>query len=132
MDSSTVEHLLTTTRCVRRRLDLSRPVESEVLERCIEIATQAPIGGNLPKYHFVVVTDPDIREKVAALYRKSVFEMYVPARRKQEPVFPEGEAGFFASLQYLAERLHEVPTIVIPCIEGRPEKEWLETTLAGE
>ncbi len=44
MDMSTVDHLLTTTRSVRKRLDLTRPVEPEVLERCIEIALQAPTG----------------------------------------------------------------------------------------
>ena len=31
MDLSTVDHLLTTTRSVRQRLDLGRPVEPEVI-----------------------------------------------------------------------------------------------------
>jgi nitroreductase len=47
--------------------------------------------------------------------------MYVPLRRQQSPVFPEAEAGFFASLTYLAEHLHEVPVLIVPCVEGRPE-----------
>ena len=70
MDLATVDHLLTTTRVVRRRLDLSRPVEPEVLERCIEIALQAPTGSNAQGWHFVVVTDADKRAALADLYRR--------------------------------------------------------------
>ena len=58
MDLSTVDRLLTTTRSVRRRLNLTWPVEREVIARCIDIAIQAPNGGNFGRYHFVVVTDP--------------------------------------------------------------------------
>ena len=47
MDLATIDHLLTTTRSVRQRLDLDRPVEPEVIERCLEIALQAPTGSNL-------------------------------------------------------------------------------------
>ena len=42
MDLATVDHLLTTTRSVRKRLDLARPVEPEIIEQCLEIAIQAP------------------------------------------------------------------------------------------
>jgi nitroreductase len=58
MDHATVDHLVTTTRTVRKRLDLSRPVEAEVIRECLEIAIQAPNGGNQNRCHFVVVTDP--------------------------------------------------------------------------
>jgi Nitroreductase family len=58
LDRATVDHLLTTTRTVRKRLDLTRPVEREVIQECLEIAIQAPNGGNQNRYHFVVVTDP--------------------------------------------------------------------------
>ena len=121
MDLATVDHLLTTTRSVRRRLDFSRSVEPAVIERCIDIATQAPVGGNLPRYHFLVITAPDTRAKLASLYRKAVLDTYVPVRRKQQPAFPDAEAGFFASLTHLAEHMHEVPVLIVPCIEGRPE-----------
>jgi nitroreductase len=57
MDRTNVDHLLTTTRSVRKRLDLTRPVEAEVIRECLEIAIQAPNGGNQNRYHFIVVTD---------------------------------------------------------------------------
>jgi nitroreductase len=66
MDLTTVDKLLTTTRSVRKRLDLTRPVEPEVIAQCLDIATQAPTGGHICRYHFVVVTDPVKRQGVAA------------------------------------------------------------------
>ena len=89
MDLATVDHLLTTTRAVRKRLDLERPVEPEVLERCIEIALQAPSGSNRQGWHFVVVTDPAKRRALADLYRRS-FRAYAASNRTQPP--PEAAA----------------------------------------
>ena len=70
MDIATVDDLLTTTRSVRKRLDARRPVEPEVLERCIEIACQAPTGSNAQGWHFVVLTDAEKRACVADSYRR--------------------------------------------------------------
>jgi nitroreductase len=115
------DHLLTTTRSVRRRLDLARPVEPEVIERCLEIAIQAPAPGNLARYHFVVVTDPVKRSAIADLYRREFFGAYLERRKSTRATFPETDERFFASTTYLAEHLHEVPIHVIPCFESRVE-----------
>ena len=69
IDLAVAEHLLTTTRSVRKRLDFSRPIEPAVLERCLEIAMQAPTGSNLQTWQFVVVTDEAKRKALAELYR---------------------------------------------------------------
>lgn len=114
MDLITVDHLLTTTRSVRKRLDLQRPVEIDVLQRCIDVALQAPNGGNLGRYHFMVVTDPAKRAALAELYRKAYAQYLVPSREAYGP-------RIFESANYLAEHLHEVPVHIIPCIEGRVE-----------
>ena len=121
MDLKTVDHLLTTTRSVKKRLDLTRPVERGIIEECLEIATQAPVGGNIPNYHFMVVTDPEKKQRVADLYRKFYYESYVPRREKQDVPFPDRDARFWDVTNYLAEHFHEVPVHVIPCIEGRFE-----------
>ena len=121
MDLATIDHLLTSTRSVRRRLDLSRPVEADVIQRCLDIAIQAPAGGNLARYHFLVVTDPSKRSEITALYRRAFFENYVPRRKQVQAPFPEAEARFFQSATYLAEHLDEVPAHIIPCFEGRVE-----------
>jgi len=68
MDFATVDHLLTRTRSVRKRLDLTRSVEPEILERCIEIAMQAPTALYGQTWYFVVVTDPARRADIAEIY----------------------------------------------------------------
>lgn len=122
MDLTTVDHLLTTTHSVRKRLDFARPVEPEVIERCIEIATHAPTGGNRQGWHFFVLTDVQKRAQVAEYYRRA-WTAY-NARRFGEL---EGRSDLNAlqtgrvrdSAQYLADHMHEAQVIIFPCIEGR-------------
>ena len=66
----TPDELLSTTRAVRKRLDLERPVEREVLEECLQLAQQAPTGSYAQDWHFVVVTDPELRAGLAELWRQ--------------------------------------------------------------
>src|SRR5436190_1103269 len=65
------DEVLTTTRAVRNRLDLTRPVEAEVIRECLSLAVQAPTPGGMQNWHFIVVTDPSQRKALAALYRKA-------------------------------------------------------------
>ena len=111
MDLATVDKVLTTTRSVRKRLDLTRPVDPAVIEECLEIAVQAPQGSNNCRYHFIVVTDPGKRRALADLYRQA-FEQFrlVPASPR------DVESGIA-----LAEHFQNVPVLIIGCTEGRPE-----------
>jgi nitroreductase len=68
-----------------------------------------------------VVTDPAKRAAIADHYRRVFFEEYLPRRPRMTPDFPEREERFTGSSRYLAEHLHEVPLLVIPCVEGRSE-----------
>jgi nitroreductase len=124
--SLTPDELLTTTRSVRRRLDLTRPVPREVIEECIAIAQQAPTGSNRQNWHFVVVTDSTKRAELARLYRKGaeIFISHPPAMTGVSLDAPQRNATqvrVTASARYLVEHLHQVPVHVIPCIEGRTE-----------
>jgi nitroreductase len=114
----TPEQLLTTTRAVRRRLELDRPVDAETVTRCLEIAVQAPTSVNLQHWHFVVVTDRQLRSQLAGWYRRA-WEDYSDAPLDAEPAAPEAAGA--ASSRYLARNLHRVPVHLIPCVEGRPE-----------
>ena len=130
MDIQTVDHLLTTTRSVRKRLDLSRPVEPEIIKRCIEIATQAPSASNSQRWHFVVVTAPEQRAQVAAYYHRS-FSSYLEFQGAQDaqlrPALTDAQWAqrmrLRESATYLSDHMHEVPVLVLPCIEGRVEHE---------
>src|SRR6266540_3992034 len=73
------DELLTTTRAVRKRLDLSRPVGREIVEECVTIALQAPSGSNRQAWQWVLVDDPSTKQKLADIYR-SVFDKYTPRR----------------------------------------------------
>ena len=126
MDLNTVDELLTTTRSVRKRLDLTRPVEPEIIEECIALATQAPSGSNAQGWQFVVVTEPDLRAQISELYRRS-YEPYAASRRSGPA--PEGVLTaqqrqgqrVAASADYLSDHMHEVPVLILPCIVGRVE-----------
>jgi nitroreductase len=114
-----VDHLLTTTRSVRKRLDLTRPVEPGIIEECLNIAIQAPSGSNQQGWHFVVVTDPDLRRQLAYYYREASQSYF---SQRVQAVAEGGSSQMrrvLSSAQYLVEVLHEVPVHIIPCIEGR-------------
>lgn len=132
IDLSSVDHVLTTTRAVRRRLDLTRPVERHVIEQCIDIAVQAPTALHGETWHFVVVTDPRQREAVAAIYRKAgeglrsgalphdPYLSRLRATTAQDPRF-EAQQRMFRSGTYLVQHMHEVPVLILSCVEGRVE-----------
>jgi nitroreductase len=113
------DQLLSTTRAVRKRLDLSRPVEQEVIRECIELATQAPTGSNSQQWHFVVVTDAEKRKALGDLYRKSWATYSKQRAQIQDPQQARIMERVRNSSEYLAEHYHEVPVHVIPCIKGR-------------
>jgi nitroreductase len=122
----TLDELLATTRAVRKRLDLSRPVELELVRECIDLAVQAPTGSNSQQWHFIVVTDAEKRKALADLYRQSFAATYgnaaaVSAQPSSAQMAEKARAQerVLSSAQYLAEHMHEVPVHVIPCIKGR-------------
>ena len=116
-DRDSVDHVLTTTRSVRRRLDFERAIEPRVIEECIEVAIQAaPGGGEARPWHFMVVTDEAKRQAIGDLYRQGFYRFRDAAegerRRPMRPV-----------IAHLADNLHRCPVLIIPCIEGRVEDE---------
>jgi nitroreductase len=112
----TPDELLTTTRSVRKRLDFDRPVDPALLDECLEIALQAPSASNRQSWHFVVVTDPELKRPIGDYYRKSFADYIRPA-----PENDTERAKMVSSSSYLAERFHEVPAYVIFCLRGRVE-----------
>ena len=117
----TPDELLTTTRSVRKRLDLTRPVPMELVRECLEVALQAPSGGNRQGWHWLVITDPELRKGVAGYYRRS-YEAYRTDVDRAAPVGDEARQDALrrvrSSSTYLAEHMHEVPVLVLACIEA--------------
>ena len=128
LDLDTVDHLLSTTRAVRKRLDLGRPVEPEVIEDCLRLAIQAPTGSNSQGWRWIVVTDAEKRAGLAEIYRKGFYPYRAAQTAAVEtagvptagvPTAAAQMARVADSADYLAAHLHEVPVHVIPCIGGR-------------
>jgi nitroreductase len=115
------DELLTTTRSVRKRLDLTRPVPMELVRECLEIALQAPTGGNAQLWHWVVVTDADKRKAIGDYYARSWNTYYTSggsARNlfKDDPARQAVQERVSGSAAYLAEHMGEVPVHVIGCM----------------
>ncbi len=112
-----IDRLLTTTKAVRRRLDLSRPVPRRLLLECIEIGCFAPNASNAQEWHWIVVDDPDLRQRVGEQYRKLTEP---PVRQMLETKQSRGDdagARISQSILWLAEHMCDVPAIVIPCYD---------------
>ncbi|MEJ2863645.1 nitroreductase family protein [Actinomycetospora flava] len=123
LDLSAAE-LLTTTRAVRRRLDLDRPVDPLLVRRCVEFAMQAPSGRNSQRWSFVVVTDPARRAALADLWRAGIGQGDSPmsdADMRRAYQDPRSMQRVWSGLDHLKENLHRVPVLVVPCIEGRTD-----------
>ena len=119
-DIAQTDKLLTTTRSVRKRLDLARPVPRDVVLECIDVAVQAPTGGNRQPWRWLVIDDPDVIGKLAAIYRKLGDSYLAEGRKVAES---SGNLGVMDSIltssEHLNEHLHEVPMMVIPCLLDR-------------
>ncbi|MFP6639195.1 MAG: nitroreductase family protein [Myxococcota bacterium] len=119
MKTSDFDEVLKTTRSVRRRIDFGRPIDSALIESCIDIATQAPTGLPAESWRFLVLTDEEPKAAVAGLYRRALETL--SATRGQPPK---------PAQQALADRLHEMPALVLVCSLGRPEPDSIPRQVA--
>ncbi len=121
-----VSEALRTTRTVRKRLDLNRPVERDVLEACLEDALQAPNGSNRQVWHWILIDDPAVRADVARIYRDALDSYAAAGTSADKPVLADRTdarvSRMSGSVMHLRDHLHEVPVLVLPLIAGRLEQ----------
>lgn len=131
-----IDEVLTTTRSVRKRLDLERPVPMELIRECLEIALQAPTGSNRQGWEWIVVTDPEKRAAIGEYYRRAV-EAYLPTPESIDTFYGEdtGRAGqqhrISSSTAWLGDHLGEVPVLLLPCIRAKTLPEGNQSPLWG-
>ena len=116
MDISSVDELLTTTRAVRKRLDLTRPVGRDVILECVQLAMQAPTASNEQDWRWLVVTDADKRAAIAEIYHSIGAEYLAQAAVTASD--PQTQRVYQSALG-LTETLARVPVHVIPCLDTR-------------
>ncbi len=111
------DRLLSTTRAVRKRLDMDKPVPDSVIRECLELTLQAPTGSNKQGWRWVVVKDAAKRAALADLYRQGVGNYLKDAEKQAAASGEIQNRRVFSSADYLADRLQDVPVHVIPCIK---------------
>jgi len=120
----TPEELLTTTRTVRKRLDLTRPVPLDLVKRALTVALQAPSGSNRQTWEWLVVTDATQRARIGAVYAKACTE-YLESSGAVGKLFADDPSRSVVqkrvqgSVEYLAERMGDVPVLVLPCLRAK-------------
>ena len=89
------------------------PVPDELIHKLIESATKAPSGGNRQSWKFLVIKDVELKRRIGEYYNRARESSYgggvapasnIPARRR-------------AASNYMGEHLHEVPVLILACIE---------------
>ena len=118
-----VDEVLTTTRSVRKRLDLEKPVSREILMECLELALQAPTGSNSQGWQWVFVEDADKKKALADIYRSNATPYLKQPKPEYGDMRDERRPFVADSAKYLNEHFHEVPVMLVPCLEGRPDGE---------
>jgi nitroreductase len=122
-----IDRLLSTTRAVRRRLDLDRPVPRAVLLECIRLACFAPNASNGQDWRWIVVDDEDRRRQVADVYRRQVVPPVRQARAAKAAAGDEAGARMSATILELADHFERVPVLVVPCFDvGAARRRYLE------
>jgi len=124
-DLSQTDELLATTRAVRKRLDLERPVDRSVITDCIDLASQAPTGSNRQGWRWIVVDDPNLRVDLAAIYRKGASAYLSKALQSARARGDAQDERVFESTLVLSDTMQEVPMLVLPCIEAKSADQQL-------
>ena len=86
------------------------PVPREAIEKIIAAATKAPNGANRQPWEFVIITDPDLIDSIGRIYGELWLGYY-----GKEP--PPDESPTHRSARYLAEHMHEVPAMILVCVD---------------
>jgi nitroreductase len=132
----TPDELLTTTRAVRKRLDLTRPVPLELIRECLEIALQAPSGANRQRWQWIVIVDPGVRKRIGEIYLEraqnyAASDTYVSKLHGDDPERSQVQQRVGNSTEYLAEHMGEVPVLVIPCLKAGQLRAGNQASLWG-
>ncbi|MFK8025290.1 MAG: nitroreductase family protein [Ilumatobacter sp.] len=115
-DLEQVDRLLSTTRSVRKRLDFDRPVEDQLLFDCIDLAEQAPSGGNDASRRWIVIRDEATKQRLGEIYARNGEFMTRVANRLEGT--GHGKERVFDSSAYLVENFAKAPVLVIAAIWG--------------
>ena len=113
-----VDHALMTTRGVRRRLDFDRDVDDQVILDCIDVAEQAPTGGNNGSRRWMIIRDQPTKDRMAELYLSAGVDWVIETAKRLEGTGHQNEQLMLGARR-LGENIARTPALVIPTIIGR-------------
>jgi nitroreductase len=129
------DEVLVTTRSVRKRLDLSRPVSRQLIAECLEIAFQAPNGSNQNTWQWVVIDDRDLVRQAAEIYDAALNDFitspagqgYQRHAAEQAAADSTGQVAggmrkMSESVDHLRKNMGRMPALVVPMFAGRPDQ----------
>ena len=111
--------VIRTTRSMRRLKPDAVP--PDLIRKILEAGVCAPSGGNMQRWRFLVIQDPDIKRTVGAYYKRAWDEVVAPRYRAGEPAPGMDQDRFrrlLAAAEYLAAHIHEAPVWIVPCLQG--------------
>jgi nitroreductase len=111
--------ILQTTRSMRRLKP--DPVPAALIRKILEAGVSAPSGGNMQRWRFLVIRDPEIKKTVRAYYKRAWDEVVSPRYRAGDPApgtSPERFTRMLDAAQYLADHIHDAPVWIVPCMQG--------------
>ena len=109
-DLDEIDRLLTTTKQVRQRLDLTKPVPHGVLLECIDLASHAPMGGNLERNRWMIIDDPALKARIATRFAE-VGRPYLAANAELR--VDDRSQRVIDSATFLVDHLAKVPALVL-------------------
>jgi nitroreductase len=118
-----LSEIMATTRSMRRLKP--DPVLDPLIRKILEAGVSAPSGGNMQRWHFLVIRDPKVKQTVGAYYKRAWDEVVAPRYRAGEPAPGTSRERFARMLdaaQYLADHIHEAPVWIVPCMGGTPTR----------
>src|SRR3954451_9283881 len=111
--------IMATTRSMRRLKP--DPVPAELIRKILNAGVCAPSGGNMQRWRFLVVKDPNVKQTVGTYYKRTWYDVVNPRYRAGEPApgtNPERFQRMLEAAQYLADHIHEAPVWIVPCMGG--------------
>src|SRR5258706_3610285 len=114
-----VFEIMATTRSMRRLKP--DPVPAPLIRKILEASVAAPSGGNMQRWRFLVIRDPQVKQTVGAYYKRAWDEVVAPRYRGGEPAPGTSLQRFQRMLdaaEHLAAHIHEAPLWIVPCLQG--------------
>jgi nitroreductase len=102
-----------------RRYLSERPIGEDVLRAILDAAVRGPSGGNRQSWGWVVVRDPEVKQRIAGWYREGWDRAYGSRREQILAAEPSGDGmsrRAFLSAEHLAMHLEEAPVWIIPVL----------------